>query len=104
MIEDFQEKALEKYLNSEIIKSIYPMIESIEINRLVGMNWLILSIHLNDDEINQDNMYSKGLDPHYLTDHYMYKFFPYIGISQNEKVGLVIFGKDGERIYGFLPR
>jgi len=96
-IYDFQIKALEKLVNSGIIHTIYPMIDTIDVNvnneniafgKLYPMIELI--IKLNDPEINSENIWNTSeFDPYYLIDKYLRELLPYIGI--NNKTTLVSF-------------
>lgn len=98
-----QKSGLSKILNSELFKSIYPMIDSFELVLLEKINMLIIQIILNDETINHDNMYQKGFDPHYLTDIHLSKVLPYLGIPRNLGIGYVIKTPNGEVIDSFLP-
>ena len=78
------------------------MIDRIEVYDVEKIGWLIFRIFLNDPEIQNSNMYQKGLDPHYLIDVYGKKYLSYLGI--NKPIGMVLFSADGEKIDGFLPK
>jgi hypothetical protein len=90
-IYDFQIKALEKLVNSGIIHTIYPMIDSIDVNvynenRAFGKQYpmIELIIKLNDPTINSKNIWdSSEFDPYYLVDKYLRELLPYIGINNN---------------------
>jgi hypothetical protein len=92
MIDINQRKSLQKLLNSDIIKNIYPVIGNIDVdyyeNEMSVINdWIILDIYLNDPEANRDNYWGKfQLDQYYLIDHHIRKLLPYIGIN-NDNVG-----------------
>ena len=49
-------------------------------------------------ELNNENMYQKGLDPHYLIDRYLAKFLPYFNVPRTKKVHYVIIGPNSEVI------
>jgi hypothetical protein len=93
MIDINQRKSLQKLINSDIIKNIYPVIGNIDVHYYeseVGVirDYLILDIYLNNPEANKDNMWDEfQLDEHYLIDHHIRKLLPYIGID-NEKTGI----------------
>jgi hypothetical protein len=90
-IYDFQIKALEKLVNSGIIHTIYPMIDSIDVNvynenRSFGKQYpmIELIIKLNDPTINSKNIWDTSeFDPYYLVDKYLRELLPYIGINNN---------------------
>jgi hypothetical protein len=92
MIDINQRKSLQKLLNSDIIKNIYPVIGNIDVhyyeNEMSVINdWLILDIYLNDPEANRDNYWNKfNFDQYYLIDNHIRKLLPYIGIN-NDNVG-----------------
>ena len=73
--------ALEKLVNSDIIKRIYPMVEKIIVEyggktSTGKFNSLDFNIILNDSNINRDNMYEEGFDPHYLMDYHIKNLMP----------------------------
>jgi hypothetical protein len=92
MIDINQRKSLQKLLNSDIIKNIYPVIGNIDVHYFesqssITSDWLILDIYLNDPEVNKDNYWDKfQLDQYYLIDHHIRKLLPYIGIN-NDNTG-----------------
>lgn len=97
-IDDFQIKALDKLVNSGIIKNIYPMIDKIEVDVLnpdksgprlhFGRKPVInLKIFLNDPTITSENIWDSGdFDPFYLCDKYLRELLPYIGIDNNTTI------------------
>lgn len=94
--------ALSKLFNSEIIKSIYPMIDHIDVvmvkdNLAADAQDLEIKIHLNDPEIDKYNMYKKGFDPHYLSDTYLKNYSKYLGVKIN-RIGWKLYDSDGELI------
>jgi len=106
-IDDFQIKALKKLVNSGIIRTIYPMIDTIDVNvnnenisfgKLYPMIELI--IKLNDPKINSENIWNKSeFDPYYLVDKYLRELLPYIGINNNTTlVKFKAFSPDGKLI------
>lgn len=104
MIEDYQASALEKIVNSDLIRKIYPMVTDIKV--LVpgnDINLIVLRIHVDDPEMTEENMYKRGLDPHYLTDHHFYNYFSYLDIPKDTKIGHVVIGPTQEIISRWIP-
>lgn len=93
---------LSKFLSGNIIKSIYPMIDEIEAFEITDANFIVFRVYLNDREINSDNMYKKGLDPHYLMDYHITKYLPYFGIRPTMGLGFVLVGPDNKVIQTYL--
>jgi hypothetical protein len=94
-VKPFQISALERYANSDVIKKIYPMVDHIDIKFNVGAkNFIYVKIFLNDPTIHSGNIYTKGMDHHYLTDHHLKNFFPYIGIPHTIRIASNVFGPD----------
>ena len=93
MIENRQIKGLEKLLNSDIIKDIYPVIGEIEVHNSENPldtleDTLHLNIYLNNPEANKNNLWDKfNFDEHYLVDHHVRKLLPYLGIN-NDKTSI----------------
>lgn len=102
------DKKINKLLNSDFIKGIYPMIDNIKANLLwdgdeeYPMYDITLKIYVNDPDMTTSNMYEKGLDPHYLIDEYMVLLLKFLGSSRREisKLYFSVIGPDGEIIYG----
>jgi hypothetical protein len=90
MIDDAQIKGLEKLVNSDIIKNIYPIIDKIEVyNTYLPFdyidNTIHLDIYLNNPEVNKSNLWDKfKFDEYYLIDHHIRNLLPYIGIDNNK--------------------
>ncbi len=90
MITDAQIKGLEKLLNSDVIKNIYPVIGEIEVYNSenpfdVLEDTLHLNIYLNNPDANKNNLWDKfNFDEYYLVDHHVRKLLPYIGIDNNK--------------------
>jgi hypothetical protein len=99
-IYDFQIKALDKLVNSGIIKNIYPMIDNIEVD-VVNLDYaspsprlpwgtksiVNLKIFINDPTITSENIWdSEDFDPFYLCDKYLRELLPYIGIDNNTTI------------------
>jgi hypothetical protein len=99
---------LNKILNSDFIKNIYPMIDHIKSHIMwdgdetYPMYDITLKIYVNDPDMTASNMYDKGLDPHYLIDKYMILLIKFLGSARNEisQIYVSVIGPDGEIIYG----
>jgi hypothetical protein len=93
MIDDSQIRGLEKLLNSDIIKNIYPVIDKIEVHNSDNPfeyleNTLHLNIYLNNPEANKENLWDKfNFDEHYLVDHHVRNLLPYLSID-NDKTSI----------------
>ena len=93
MIDINQRKSLQKLINSDIIKNIYPVIGNIDVHYDEREHWmindyLIFDIYLNNPKANEQNLWDEfQLDQDYLIDHHIRKLLPYIGID-NEKTGI----------------
>lgn len=75
-------------LVDQYIKPIYPMVDKIELLEIGDVG--VIKIMINDDEINSDNMYSKGLDSHYLIDFHLKQYLPYLGIDKKTIIWVAI--------------
>lgn len=90
MINDAQIKGLEKLVNSEVIKDIYPIISEIEVYNSenpfeVLEDTLHLNIYLNEPIDHGDDLWSKHqFDEHWMVDHHIRKLLPYLGIDNNK--------------------
>jgi hypothetical protein len=93
MIDSTVIRGLEKLLNSNIIKNVYPVVGEIEVHNSenpfeVLENTLHLNIYLNDPEADKDNLWDKfNFDEHYLVDHHIRNLLPYLGID-NDKTSI----------------
>ena len=93
---------LSKLFNSDLVKSIYPMIDRINNIQIIdtpkreGYD-LEVSVYLNDPEIDQYNMYKKEFDPHYLADIHLKNLSNYLGFEFN-KVGWKLYDSNGKLI------
>ena len=102
MEKEIVSKALSKYANSDIIKSVYPMIDHIKIvdvydnKHFIGYN-IKIKIYLNDPDINKNNMYTKKFDPHWLVSHHLKKLSNYLGIDIHN-IGFELYNANGELI------
>ena len=109
MIKEFQIKGLEKLLNSSEIKKIYPMVDKIIVHYEdtgasgfgIDFDKLDFDIILNDPSITEENMYKKGLDPHYLVDHHIANYLPYMSINKKsvDLHRVIVWNPDGEIIF-----
>ena len=100
---------LNKVLNSNLIKDIYPMIDHIK----TRVDWdgdeeipfydIDLKIYVNDPDMTTTlSMYNNGMDPHYLVDEHMIGLLKIFGISSRDinQIYITVIGNDGEVIYG----
>jgi hypothetical protein len=104
-------KILNKLINSPLIKDIYPMIDNVESKVIWDGDEdhpfyrIKLNFILNDPTINDENLYVKGFDPHYLIDYYLMDLLKMAGINRNtgtiENIFFTVTGPDGEHIYGW---
>ena len=104
-------KILNKLINSDYIKNIYPMIDRID----TRIRWdgdeefpfynIELNVHLNDPDITTFNMFEKGFDPHYLINEDMMFILRMAGINRNtatiEQVYINVLSPNGEDIYKY---
>ncbi len=101
-------KILNKILNSEYIKNIYPVIDRIETRVLwdgdeeIPFYDIDLKIYVNDPDMEISTMYEKGLDPHYLIDEHMIFLLRFYDISSRDinQIYIKVIGPDGNVIYG----
>ena len=93
MINDSQIKGLKKLLNSNIIKSIYPVIDEIEVhNSNKPLDVLEDTLHLNiylNQPIEYGDVFGNipQFDEHWMVDHHIRKLLPYLGID-NDKTSI----------------
>lgn len=100
-------KVLDKLMNSDIIKTVYPIIDKIETiveddgDDTDPFYKIVVKIYLNDDSITENNMYKKGLDPHYLIDIYMIDLLKLVSVSTREieQIYIKLFNPEGKLIY-----
>lgn len=104
MIEQYQIDGLNKLVNSSVIKDIYPMVDRIDISQdgVFGMPdgkyyRLDIDIHLNNPDIDHNNMYDMGFDPHYLVDYHLRKYLPYFNIDK-VIIDFIVWGPEGNVI------
>lgn len=103
-------RILEKIVNSDYIKQVYPMIDRVE----TKMDWdgdeeipfydIELDIYVNDSEMTLETMYERGMDPHYLIDHHLIFLLKMAGFlnpsSVINQIEVRVIGPDGKVIYG----
>lgn len=95
--------AVEKILNTDMVLSVYPMIDSIDVGYLDFLFTMVIRINLNDPTITEENMYQKGMDPHYLIDFHLADVLPYLGIPRTQKIGFTVINTEGDSISSYLP-
>ena len=100
-VDKYINHGLTKFANSEIVSSIYPVVNHVVVYQVDDANMIIVRIYVDDPELNEKNMYEKGLDPHYLIDYHLTKFFPYFSIPNYYKVGFAIVGPDDNVIKAY---
>ena len=100
-------ETLNKLLNSDYIKNIYPMVDHIKTKVIWDGDEeypfydIFLQIYVNDEDITKFNMFEKGLDPHYLIDSYMVDLLKMVNVSRRDlnQVYIRVLGPNGELIY-----
>jgi hypothetical protein len=100
-------ETLNKLLNSDYIKNIYPMVDHIKTKVIWDGDEeypfydIFLQIYVNDEDITKFNMFEKGLDPHYLIDFYMIDLLKFVNVSRIDlkQVYIKVIGPNGELIY-----
>lgn len=100
---------LNKLINSDYIKKVYPMIDRIETKVDSDNDFslpfyeIYLKIYVNDpDMIDNRTMYERGLDPHYLVNQHMIYLLKHLNVSTRDinQIYILVIGADGEVIYG----
>jgi len=101
-------KILDKLLNSDYVKNVYPMIDHID----TKVVWdgdeeypfydISVKIYVNDEDMTTFNMFEKGLDPHYLIDYHMVDLLKFLNVSKSDlnQVYIRVLGPNGDSIYG----
>ena len=93
MIEKLQIKGLEKLLNSDVIKNIYPIVDKIEVhNSNKPLDVLEDTLHLNiylNQPIEYGDVFGNipQFDEHWMVDHHVRRLLPYLGID-NDKTSI----------------
>ena len=98
MEREYLKSSIEKLLN-KFIPITYPMVESIEVVDL-DKNSMKLNITLNDEDIDEDNMYEKEFDPHYLADYHVKKMLKYFGLTI-PYISWDVYNTKGDYLFGF---
>jgi len=109
MIEQYQIDGLNKLVNSSVIKSIYPMVDRIGVEYDdqgssgfgVDLPRLDIDIHLNNPDIDKDNMYDMGFDPHLLVHQHLKKYLPYFNIDK-VIIDFIVWGPEGDVIGSYI--
>jgi hypothetical protein len=97
-----------RLFNSEYIKGIYPMIDKIDTHVVSDEEeefpfyTLFILVRLNDPTINNNNMYEKGFDPHYLINKHLNFMLKMTGINRRDilQISIIVRGPNGEEVYG----
>ena len=95
-------KAYSKLINSDVLKSVYPMLDHIDIVKVkdnpnfVGYD-MSVDIFLNDSSIDKNNMYTKDFDPHYLVGKHLKNLSKYLGLEFH-RITFKLFGPDRDLI------
>ena len=98
MEHEYLKPSIEKLLN-KFIPNTYPMVESIEVVDL-DKNSMKLNITLNNNDIDEDNMYEKEFDPHYLADYHVKKMLKYFGLTF-PFISWDVYNTNGDYLFGF---
>lgn len=101
-------ETLDKLLNSDYLKKIYPMVDRIKTKVIWDGDEeypfydIALQIYVNDEDMNIFTMYEEGLDPHYLIDFYMIDLLKFVNVSRRDlnQVYIKVIKPNGESIYG----
>lgn len=93
-------KAYSKLIDSDVLKSIYPMLDHIYISKIkdnpnfIGYD-MSVNIILNDPTIDKNNMYSMNFDPHYLVEKHLKDLSKYLGLEFH-RITFKLYSPDGE--------
>ena len=93
-------KSFSKLLNSDVLKSVYPMLDHIDIVKVkdnpnfIGYD-MSLNIFLNDPTIDKNNMYEMDFDPHYLVEKHLKHLSKYLGLEFH-RITFKLYSPDGE--------
>jgi hypothetical protein len=82
---------LEQFLNSGVIKDVYPMVDKIEVIKSDDFGNMTFKINVNLDKMTEDNMYHLGFDPHYLVDFYIKKYLNFFNMKQNGNLSFKVY-------------
>lgn len=92
--------AYSKLINSDLLKSIYPMLDHISIDKIkdnpnfIGYD-MSLNIFLNDSTIDKNNMYEMNFDPHYLVEKHLKDLSKYLSLEFH-RITFKLYSPDGE--------
>jgi len=111
MIDQYQINGLKKLFNSSVIKSIYPMVDRIGVEYDdqgasgfgVDLPRLDIDIHLNNPDIDKENMYDMGFDPFILVNQHLKRYLPYFNID-NVIIDFIVWGPEDNVIGSFIER
>mgnify|MGYP000067426332 FL=1 len=102
-------KGLEKLINSDVIKSIYPMIDHIDIKNVrfnsnnFKPGYLInFDIVVDSPDMTEDNMYDLDFDPHYLADKHIRDLSKYLSIDISS-IFFTVHNLEGDLIHEWNP-
>jgi len=91
-------ESLNKIVNSDLIKSIYPMVKKIEVEYSYKSKMYTAHIYVDDWNMTCRNQYERGMDCDYLTDYHILNLFPYIGLPSDSPIDNVLWGPNNEII------
>lgn len=97
----YYHKGLSKLLSGKIIKEKFPMVDYIDCYVVDELERIYMKIHLNDAEIDSENMYKKNFIPYNLT-KMVEEFLPFFGLPKNYKFNYNVFSASGESIYQYI--
>lgn len=93
---------LEQFLNSGIIKDVYPMVDKIEVVKSDEFGNMTFRIDVvTDKRINSENMYGEGFDPHYLVDVYIKKYLKFFDIKHTGNLSFKVY-VNGDFMMSFI--
>lgn len=93
----------EKFINSDVIKGTYPMVEKITVDEYdENTGDITFKIIINSPIINANNMYEEGFDPHYLIDNHIEKLSGYFNVSKTAEFSFDVYNKyNGNYVVGY---
>ena len=77
------------------------MVDFIDSYVVDDLETIYMKIHLNDDEINSDNMFEKNIIPYHLISM-IEGILPYFGLSKKYKFNYNVLSPSGESIYQYI--
>lgn len=94
-------KALTKLMNSNLIKDVYPKLDSIEIKSLnLDKGSMFLNIVVDVPNMTYENMYDYEFDPHYLVEYHIKRLLPYVGVEIPE-ISWDVIKTNGKYVVGY---